>query len=390
MDKRKYCLDFPKDKEKVGTVFRASGWDLTGLGPFGMGPKLGIAINGIPTVSLSRSHRKDLKAAFPYEPRAIVGGFLGELALCSTDGNKIHFQLIEKSKEKWVPFHTIELDRAASSEGPTPRSKTYCLDELLSWPGRGDQDHEISYSENDGRRYHVSFMGMEAYKIRGVTHFHLCDDLPFLRINEENSTHPYGHRAKEILRNTDGVILDIGSGIQNVDDLLPNVVYLDAVHFENIDVVSTCPLLPFRDCCFDAIVSQAVFEHIANPWLMAKEALRVLRHGGVFYLTTAFIQPLHGDPFHYYNMTLNGLMGILDGFEVVEYGVEPFQYPSYGIQMGIESVLGYLDGPVKKRFLGALEYVTKARNEIDDALGIVGREVIAAGVFAVARKAIRK
>ena len=195
-----------------------------------------LIIKPIPWGKSDRA-RKDLKAAFPYEPRAIVGGFLGELALCSTDGNKIHFQLIEKSKEKWVPFHTIELDRAASSEGPTPRSKTYCLDELLSWPGRGDQDHEISYSENDGRRYHVSFMGMEAYKIRGVTHFHLCDDLPFLRINEENSTHPYGHRAKEILRNTDGVILDIGSGIQNVDDLLPNVVYLDAVHFENIDVV---------------------------------------------------------------------------------------------------------------------------------------------------------
>lgn len=66
MDKRKYCLDFPKDKEKVGTVFRASGWDLTGLGPFGMGPKLGIAINGIPTVSLSRSHRKEAISGSPH------------------------------------------------------------------------------------------------------------------------------------------------------------------------------------------------------------------------------------------------------------------------------------------------------------------------------------
>jgi SAM-dependent methyltransferase len=44
--------------------------------------------------------------------------------------------------------------------------------------------------------------------------------------------------------------------------------------------------LPYPDAAFDLIVSMDVIEHVPDPVPWVKEALRVLRPGGVLYLTT--------------------------------------------------------------------------------------------------------
>lgn len=44
--------------------------------------------------------------------------------------------------------------------------------------------------------------------------------------------------------------------------------------------------LPFPDDHFDAAVLQDVIEHVANPAAVLRELARVLRHGGVLYLST--------------------------------------------------------------------------------------------------------
>jgi ubiquinone/menaquinone biosynthesis C-methylase UbiE/uncharacterized protein YbaR (Trm112 family) len=44
--------------------------------------------------------------------------------------------------------------------------------------------------------------------------------------------------------------------------------------------------LPFKENVFDAIVSDAVLEHVRNSTHMRDEALRVLDHGGAFFFTT--------------------------------------------------------------------------------------------------------
>ena len=108
-------------------------------------------------------------------------------------------------------------------------------------------------------------------------------------------------------------MLDFGAGIQSDDRLYPHVVNLDAVHFRNVDVVNSCRALPFRDGRFCAVVSQAVFEHLADPFFAAAEVLRVLKPGGLVLIDTAFMQPFHGDPDHYFNMTLPGLREIMRG-----------------------------------------------------------------------------
>jgi|GEM_PF-2385187 len=50
-------------------------------------------------------------------------------------------------------------------------------------------------------------------------------------------------------------------------------------------VAATGEQLPFRDGCFDIVISLQVLEHVRNPYEVVQEAFRVLKPGGSFYLT---------------------------------------------------------------------------------------------------------
>ena len=61
--------------------------------------------------------------------------------------------------------------------------------------------------------------------------------------------------------------------------------------------------LPFRNDSFDVCYSSNVLEHVADPWRMAEEMLRVTRPGGVVYISyTVWYGPWGGhetSPWHY-------------------------------------------------------------------------------------------
>ena len=64
---------------------------------------------------------------------------------------------------------------------------------------------------------------------------------------------------------------------------------------------------PSRTRTFDIVHSQAVFEHVADPFSAAEELLRVTKPGGIVLTEVAFLQPLHAVPYHFFNMTLWGV-----------------------------------------------------------------------------------
>ena len=75
---------------------------------------------------------------------------------------------------------------------------------------------------------------------------------------------------------------------------------------------------------FDAVMSTAVLEHLAMPWIVAAEINRTLRPGGLSYHVTVQSWPVHEQPNDFWRFTdeaLALLFGPLHGFEVLGAGM---------------------------------------------------------------------
>jgi len=111
-----------------------------------------------------------------------------------------------------------------------------------------------------------------------------------------------------IAEHRDGLVLDCGAGLRPA--YLDNVVNFEVAPYDTTDVRGVGERLPFCDGVFDAAFSLAVLEHVKDPFACAVELTRVLKPGGVLYCVVPFLQPYHGYPHHYYNMTHQGLANL--------------------------------------------------------------------------------
>lgn len=121
------------------------------------------------------------------------------------------------------------------------------------------------------------------------------------------------------LATLDGYSLNLGAGA--TDYVIPNSVELEYNVFRNTDVAADAHHLPFRDGVFAAVVSFNTFEHLYDPPAAAQELLRVLEPGGRLLVQSAFVQPLHEEPHHFYDATEFGLRRWFSDFEISRCGV---------------------------------------------------------------------
>lgn len=113
-----------------------------------------------------------------------------------------------------------------------------------------------------------------------------------------------------------GFVLDAGAGSRDV--YFSNVINFEIVPYESTDVLGVGEILPFKDGSMDAVISNAVLEHVKDPFLCAKEIIRVLKPGGELICCVPFLQPYHGYPHHYYNMTHQGLRNLFENSLVID------------------------------------------------------------------------
>lgn len=106
-------------------------------------------------------------------------------------------------------------------------------------------------------------------------------------------------------------MLDCGAGSRG--DFLPNVVNFEIVAYPSTDVLGVSEEMPFKDHSFDGVLCMNVLEHVKDPFKSAQEIARVLKPGGKLYCVVPLLQPVHGYPHHYYNMTAQGLKNLFDG-----------------------------------------------------------------------------
>ncbi|MFK7957300.1 MAG: methyltransferase domain-containing protein [Lysobacterales bacterium] len=122
----------------------------------------------------------------------------------------------------------------------------------------------------------------------------------------------------------------------------PNLIQCEVVEYPNVDVLAVNQTLPFRDACFDAVLSLDVLEHVDQPFDCAAEILRVLKPGGRLYCNVPFLQREHGYPHHYFGMTRMGLLRLFgDQINVDQHRVPASGHPIWALWMMLQT---YRDG----------------------------------------------
>jgi SAM-dependent methyltransferase len=133
------------------------------------------------------------------------------------------------------------------------------------------------------------------------------------------------HFSRELLSflpraaNPDAIALDLGCGAGMHRGVCEKLGY-DWVGLDYTDaqapILGDAHALPFASESFDFILSMAVLEHLQYPPVAMNEAWRVLKPGGSFVGTVAFLEPFHGNSYYHHTHlgTLNSLRTA--GFEV--------------------------------------------------------------------------
>ncbi len=157
---------------------------------------------------------------------------------------------------------------------------------------------------------------------------------------ENVSSWGYDPLADSVIADVDGLVLDNGSGCKNV--YLDRVVNLEIVDYPTTDVLAVGERLPFADGAFAGALSLAVLEHVRDPFRCAREIARVVRPGGRIYVAVPFLQPYHGYPHHYFNMTLQALEQLFhDTFAIEQAGTPPYGWPIWTLSWFLNR---YVDG----------------------------------------------
>jgi SAM-dependent methyltransferase len=115
------------------------------------------------------------------------------------------------------------------------------------------------------------------------------------------------------------IALDLGCGHGRQRPVLERLGYdVYAVDFDGAaaDDLVDAHALPLRDQSIHLVMSIAVLEHLADPFRAVGEVLRVLRPGGCFLGTVAFLEPFHDNSFFHFSHL--GLSWVLqaNGFQV--------------------------------------------------------------------------
>jgi SAM-dependent methyltransferase len=113
----------------------------------------------------------------------------------------------------------------------------------------------------------------------------------------------------------------IGSGAERLyrDDAI-ELVGTDIYASANVEIVADAHRLPFVDGCFDGVWTQAVLEHVLDPWEVVAEIHRVLKPEGVVYADTPFMQQVHEGAYDFTRFSLSGHRWLFRNFDLIAAG----------------------------------------------------------------------
>ncbi len=142
-----------------------------------------------------------------------------------------------------------------------------------------------------------------------------------------------GLNPKKFLRKylLEGETINVGSGPRRLGPAVKNV---DKHPYDGVDIVADLEAMtPFADASVSRIICDNVLEHVPHPQKAVSELRRILKSGGVLYVSTPFYYPFHPSPSDYTRWTKEGLLELFEGFEVMEIGVRSGPFSSLSVQL---------------------------------------------------------
>ncbi|MFH1718657.1 MAG: methyltransferase domain-containing protein [Planctomycetota bacterium] len=121
-------------------------------------------------------------------------------------------------------------------------------------------------------------------------------------------------------------VLIIGGGElgQGLDAIIESeeieFVQSDVAFESRTQLICDCHDLPYPHECFDGVIIQAVLEHVVDPHRCVQEIHRILKAGGLIYVETPFLQPVHMGRYDFTRFTDLGLRRLCRQFEEIDRG----------------------------------------------------------------------
>jgi SAM-dependent methyltransferase len=114
-----------------------------------------------------------------------------------------------------------------------------------------------------------------------------------------------GHWEKNLKLNIQYISMDLGVGDKNVN-------------YSHLDIKGDLRSIPLGDCSVDVVICIQVLEHLPEPWNVIPEFQRILKPGGVVFISCPQGEPQHQVPYDFFRYTIFGLHELLttQGFSI--------------------------------------------------------------------------
>ena len=310
---------------------------------------------GAERLPLGREHRPDVEMNLPEDQ---VIGFNRLVELTAHDTNRSWtLELFVDGVAYYEPIDVQTKPESYAAFVAAKERKLARIEHILRCPGRGG-DAEV-HRPGAGRLERIDRSRMRCTTCSAVfsagprAFDFLSDDLRTLAgiADTENiSAWDYDPIARTMIDEVGGgLVLDDGCGLRNA--YVEQVVNFEIVPYPTTDVLGVGERLPFADESFDVVLSIAVLEHVRDPFRGAAEITRVLKRGGRVYAIVPHLQPYHGYPHHYYNMTRQGLEALFARDLVIEQAATPREgLPIWTLNWFLNRYVAGLPADVAHRF----------------------------------------
>ena len=302
-------IDSPAGGIVASPVSRIDGWlAVDGLGTLG---PLSL-VNGLgASVPLEPYPRSDVQQATPGKTSIGFSGWI-DIRTAADGPWRVRYEFAGTVLEAQCPISADAADAQAFAIAKARKLER--LRELIRCPfcraTLADDDAVLRCASG------------HAFPLRQDAFDFLTDDLRARvgAVTSDNvSGHGYDPPLIDLISRSNGPILDVGAGLRSI--YREDVINVEIVPYPTTDVIGASEYLPFADDTFDLVISVAVLEHVRDPFAAARELVRVVKPGGRIFAAVPFLQPYHGYPDHYYNMTAGGLRNLFPDLDVEHHGV---------------------------------------------------------------------